>query len=151
MPSVDVAMARSLRGGVWGSIAESLDMSLAPRAIGDGVKDKATEVKTAFSSWDNCMEATYCKYVGPLLRPSLPGHHREVRSLANLPAVSQMASYRRHHYRQPYPLLRRLVYSPVLLLRCVLLLRMLRLPKVLRQLHGLLRYSGGQASQIPRQ
>ena len=57
MPSVDVAMARSLRGGVWGSISSSLASSLAPRDIVGQVND----VKTAFSSWDNCMQATYCK------------------------------------------------------------------------------------------
>lgn len=66
MPSIDVAMARSRRGGVWGSIAGSLDLSLAPRDLSD-VKGKANDVATAFSSWDNCMESTYCKYVAPAL------------------------------------------------------------------------------------
>lgn len=62
-------MARSLRGGVWGSIAQSLHSSLAPRDIG-GLQDKATDAATAFSSWDNCMEVNYCKYVAyfPRLR-----------------------------------------------------------------------------------
>ena len=59
MPSIDVAMARSLRGGVWGSITESLNRSMAPRGLGD----KAGEAAHALSSWDNCMQVTYCKYV----------------------------------------------------------------------------------------
>lgn len=29
------------------------------------VSDTVTDVKTAFSSWDNCMDVTYCKYVAP--------------------------------------------------------------------------------------
>ena len=61
-------MARSLRGGVWGSIAQSLHSSLARRDIGD-LQDKATDAATAFSSWDNCMEVNYCKYVGVSFLP----------------------------------------------------------------------------------
>lgn len=63
MPAVDVAMARSLRGGVWGSIAESLQSSLAPRDTFGGIQDKAGEAVNAFSSWDACMEQSYCKCV----------------------------------------------------------------------------------------
>lgn len=55
-------MARSLRGGVWGSIAQGLHSSLAPRDVA-GLQDKATDAATAFSSWDNCMDVNYCKYV----------------------------------------------------------------------------------------
>ncbi|SPO00878.1 uncharacterized protein DNG_03626 [Cephalotrichum gorgonifer] len=62
MPTIDVAMARSLRGGVWGSIAEGLQSSIAPRDVVGDIKNKASDAKLAFSSWDNCMQATYCKW-----------------------------------------------------------------------------------------
>lgn len=64
-------MARSLRGGMWESIAESLDLSsLAARDVSD-IKGEVSDAKTAFSSWDNCMNATICKYVAPFPRSSL--------------------------------------------------------------------------------
>lgn len=60
-------MARSLRGGVWGSITEGLRSSVQPRdTIGD-IKGEASDAAHAFSSWDACMETTYCKYVDPVL------------------------------------------------------------------------------------
>jgi hypothetical protein len=61
MPSVDVAMARSLRGGIWGSLAEALGDTLARRDTITDVKNKAGEAVNAFSSWDSCMRETYCK------------------------------------------------------------------------------------------
>lgn len=57
MPSVDVAMARSLRGGVWGSIVSGLGRDLQSRQITDTV----SEVGETLSSWDNCMAKDYCK------------------------------------------------------------------------------------------
>jgi hypothetical protein len=53
-------MARSLRGGVWGSIATSLRPAMERRDI----IGQANDIKTAFSSWDNCMQANICKYDG---------------------------------------------------------------------------------------
>lgn len=65
MPTIDVAMARSLRGGVWGSIRDSLARSvaanLARRDIVDSAKGKVSDVQKAFSSWDNCMDVVWCK------------------------------------------------------------------------------------------
>ncbi|KAK1752507.1 hypothetical protein QBC47DRAFT_59369 [Echria macrotheca] len=59
MPAVEVAMRRSLREG----FAELLVASLRP-ALGrrQDIVSQANDVKTAFSSWDNCMAATYCKW-----------------------------------------------------------------------------------------
>ncbi len=34
-----------------------------------GLVNDANNVKTAFSSWDNCMQATICKYVQDSSRP----------------------------------------------------------------------------------
>ncbi|KAM0332533.1 hypothetical protein ACHAQA_002816 [Verticillium albo-atrum] len=65
MPSVDVAMARSLRGGVWGSITAGIAASLQPRQITetvDNVGNAVTDVRTALSSWDNCMAVSWCKW-----------------------------------------------------------------------------------------
>ncbi len=68
MPSIDVAMARSVtnvESGVWErlthSLARSVVADLSRRSvIGDSV-DKVTDVAKAFSSWDNCMAASFCK------------------------------------------------------------------------------------------
>ncbi|KDN61798.1 hypothetical protein CSUB01_00343 [Colletotrichum sublineola] len=65
MPSIDVAMARSVRGGVWGSVVSSLAANIESRGITDTVNNagaQINDVRTAFSSWDNCMAATYCKW-----------------------------------------------------------------------------------------
>ncbi|TQN74020.1 hypothetical protein CSHISOI_01407, partial [Colletotrichum shisoi] len=63
MPTIDVAMARSLRGGVWGSVASSIAANIETRGITDTVNNagnQINDVKTALSSWDNCMAVTYC-------------------------------------------------------------------------------------------
>lgn len=57
MPSIDVAMARSLGGRAMGLVAASLRPVLDRR----GITDSANDIKNSFSSWDNCMAATYCK------------------------------------------------------------------------------------------
>ncbi|WQF77964.1 Putative [PSI+] induction protein [Colletotrichum destructivum] len=65
MPTIDVAMARSLRGGVWGSVASSIAANIETRGITDTVNNagnQINDVKTALSSWDNCMAVTYCKW-----------------------------------------------------------------------------------------
>ena len=65
MPSVDVAMVRSLRGGLWESVVDSVARSLAAEVVRrDIVADadnKVSEIKQAFSSWDGCMAHVYCK------------------------------------------------------------------------------------------
>lgn len=72
MPSVNVAMERSLRRGVVDGLMDLLSASLRPAlkrrdAITDA-QGQISDVKTAFSSWDNCMQAVYCKYA-PLCPP----------------------------------------------------------------------------------
>ncbi|GJN68604.1 hypothetical protein PLICBS_002647 [Purpureocillium lilacinum] len=66
MPSVDVAMARSLRGGVLDQlkdvVARAVVAGLSRRDIISDAQGKVTDVKTAFSSWDNCMKASFCKW-----------------------------------------------------------------------------------------
>jgi hypothetical protein len=61
MPPVDVAMERSLRRGYLDLFVASLRPALERR----GLSDQVSDVKTAFSSWDNCMAVAYCKYVSP--------------------------------------------------------------------------------------
>jgi hypothetical protein len=62
MPSIDVAMARSLRGGVWQIISDSINNELVRRNIVDDTRTKVDDFKTAISSWDNCMAANFCKW-----------------------------------------------------------------------------------------
>ncbi|KPM41783.1 hypothetical protein AK830_g4784 [Neonectria ditissima] len=66
MPSIDVAMARSLRGSTWHILKEAVGRSIAAelvrRGVVDDTSDKASDVATTFSSWDNCMEEAYCKW-----------------------------------------------------------------------------------------
>ncbi len=59
MPAVNVAMERSLRRGFM----ELLVASLRPAVGRRDIQGQITDVKTAFSSWDNCMQVNYCKYV----------------------------------------------------------------------------------------
>ncbi|KAL1844246.1 hypothetical protein VTJ49DRAFT_2303 [Mycothermus thermophilus] len=58
MPAVDVAMARSLRRGVLDLFVASLRPAVERR----GLTEQINDVSTAFSSWDNCMQVTYCKW-----------------------------------------------------------------------------------------
>ncbi|KAJ4396843.1 hypothetical protein N0V93_001065 [Gnomoniopsis smithogilvyi] len=60
MPSIDVAMARSVRGGVGGILARSLQAAFEKRSLITSAESNITSVKEAFSSWDNCMAAVYC-------------------------------------------------------------------------------------------
>lgn len=62
MPAVDVAMERSLRRGFLDLFVASLRPALGRRDL----SGQLTDVQTAFSSWDNCMEVDYCKYVSRL-------------------------------------------------------------------------------------
>lgn len=59
MPAVDVAMERSLRRGFLDLLAGSLRPALERKDL----QGQITDVKTAFSSWGNCMQASFCKYV----------------------------------------------------------------------------------------
>ncbi|TFB05741.1 hypothetical protein CCMA1212_001749 [Trichoderma ghanense] len=66
MPAVDVAMVRSLRGGIWESVVDSVARSLTAevikRDIVDDAGNKVSEIKQTFSSWDGCMSHLYCKW-----------------------------------------------------------------------------------------
>lgn len=66
MPHITQSMSRSVRVKAGNIVFDAL---LGRR----GVTDEVSSVKNSFSSWDNCMNATYCKYVAqtPLLEPSL--------------------------------------------------------------------------------
>ncbi|KFA53103.1 hypothetical protein S40293_05300 [Stachybotrys chartarum IBT 40293] len=59
-------MARSLRGGVFeilkNSLARGIAADLARRQIIDDVSDSVTDIQTALSSWDNCMAVSWCQY-----------------------------------------------------------------------------------------
>ncbi|KAG6040688.1 hypothetical protein E4U41_007419 [Claviceps citrina] len=63
---IDVAMARSLRPPAWklvrDAVARGVAQDLSRRSIVQDTQDKVTDVRTAFSSWDNCMKASFCKW-----------------------------------------------------------------------------------------
>lgn len=61
MPSIDVAMTRSLRGGVAEIVARSFQKAFEERGIISDASSSISDVKTALSSWDNCMSVTWCK------------------------------------------------------------------------------------------
>jgi hypothetical protein len=61
MPSIDIAMERSLRRSAVDLLIASLRPALESREVITDAQHKITDVKTAFSSWDNCMKASFCK------------------------------------------------------------------------------------------
>lgn len=74
MPSIDEAMARSLRGSAWEVVKDKFvrtivanlsrrDMLADAAQTSDEVAQKSEDFATAFSSWDNCMNVAWCKYV----------------------------------------------------------------------------------------
>ncbi|PHH61544.1 hypothetical protein CDD81_281 [Ophiocordyceps australis] len=66
MPSVDVAMMASRRDQVVQQVRNALlrrsAASLSQRDLLVDAADRVYSVKKAFSSWDNCMKATFCKW-----------------------------------------------------------------------------------------
>ncbi|KAK2072659.1 hypothetical protein P8C59_006997 [Phyllachora maydis] len=62
MPAVDIAMRRSLGDGFVDLLVASLRPAFERRDGITNIPGKVTDVKTAFSSWDNCMKASYCKW-----------------------------------------------------------------------------------------
>ena len=67
MPSIDAAMARSLQAGVWETTTNALKRSLSDSLVArqnvvEDTQNKVEDVTTALSSWDNCMQASFCKY-----------------------------------------------------------------------------------------
>ncbi|CCD45249.1 hypothetical protein BofuT4_uP050390.1 [Botrytis cinerea T4] len=58
MPHITTAMEWSRRRGIGEILVDSF---LRKRSITGDV----TSVKDSFSSWSNCMAATYCKFVAP--------------------------------------------------------------------------------------
>jgi hypothetical protein len=65
MPSIDVAMARSLQGSAIDKIRDAVVRGIVHevtrRNIIEDTTDKVEDIKTALSSWDNCMAANFCK------------------------------------------------------------------------------------------
>lgn len=57
-----MAMARSVAPGVGEIIGRSLKQAFLKRSLVSEAEGNISDVKTAFSSWSNCMEAVYCKY-----------------------------------------------------------------------------------------
>ena len=54
---------RTFREGLLDLIARSVAAGLVKRQSAvDDVQDGVRDAKTAFSSWDNCMQASFCKY-----------------------------------------------------------------------------------------
>ncbi|KAK0670714.1 hypothetical protein QBC41DRAFT_67321 [Cercophora samala] len=58
MPAVDVAMRRSVGEGFLDLLARAIHPALVRRNLEGQIGD----VRTAFSSWDNCMAQAYCKW-----------------------------------------------------------------------------------------
>lgn len=67
MPHITTAMHRSLRRGVGDIMLNSL---VGKRTI----TGEADNVKNTFSSWDNCMAKTYCKFVSLFALNALPNN-----------------------------------------------------------------------------
>jgi hypothetical protein len=59
MPHISEAMARSMRR----SVGEILVSSLMRRDAVTSATGEVSSVKNTFSSWNNCMKASYCKFV----------------------------------------------------------------------------------------
>ncbi|KAM0450252.1 hypothetical protein ACHAPV_003919 [Trichoderma viride] len=103
MPAVDVAMVRSLRGGLWETVKDSIARSLANEVIRrDIVADadnKISDVKAAFSSWDGCMAHVYCNGAArkQLDAPYVPqqsgGYRQEAPMAVNTPSHSTVPAF----------------------------------------------------------
>ena len=59
MPSINLAMEGSL--GRRGNLLDLVAASLGTVVQGRDAVNQAQDVATTFSSWGNCMKATYCK------------------------------------------------------------------------------------------
>ncbi|KAI0022591.1 hypothetical protein F4780DRAFT_185096 [Xylariomycetidae sp. FL0641] len=67
MPHIAVAMERSLQNRSLKDafvqlVARSTFAALTKRATVDDIKGDISDVRLAFSSWDNCMQADFCKW-----------------------------------------------------------------------------------------
>ncbi|KAI6093853.1 hypothetical protein F4821DRAFT_221593 [Hypoxylon rubiginosum] len=67
MPHIGVAMERSLQEGSLKDafvnlLARSAVAALGKRQSVGGIENGIKDAKTAFSSWDNCMQVNYCKW-----------------------------------------------------------------------------------------
>ncbi|KAG4216622.1 hypothetical protein PC116_g34897 [Phytophthora cactorum] len=67
MPHVGILMERSLqerslRDAFVDLFARSAVAALSKRQSLDSITGEIKDAKTAFSSWDNCMQASFCKY-----------------------------------------------------------------------------------------
>ncbi|KAK4193366.1 hypothetical protein QBC35DRAFT_103812 [Podospora australis] len=62
MPSINVAMERSLERGFKEGLADLLARSLEPVLARRNLEGQISDVRTTFASWDNCMSVTYCKW-----------------------------------------------------------------------------------------
>jgi hypothetical protein len=67
MPHIGAVMERSLAEpqgfgeALRNLVARSVVAAMTKPTDKRGISDSITDVKTAFSSWDNCMQAVYCK------------------------------------------------------------------------------------------
>ncbi|KAK3953231.1 hypothetical protein QBC32DRAFT_123498 [Pseudoneurospora amorphoporcata] len=62
MPTIDVAMRRSVQRGIVDGFVNLLVRSVQPALEERNVVQDFNDAKTAFSSWDNCMQVDYCKW-----------------------------------------------------------------------------------------
>lgn len=68
MPHIGLAMERSLQHRSWADAVVNLLSRSAVAALGkrqslDHISGDISDAATAFSSWDNCFQAAFCKYV----------------------------------------------------------------------------------------
>ncbi|KAM0198680.1 hypothetical protein ACHAPI_003697 [Fusarium lateritium] len=88
MPSIDEAMARSLKGSAWEIVKEKFartivahlerrDMIADAAQSTDAIAQGSEDFATAFSSWDNCMNVLWCNATKHLDDPYAPQsqHH----------------------------------------------------------------------------
>jgi hypothetical protein len=68
MPHIGIAMERSFQHSSWKDaaaklVARSAVAALDKRQSASDISGQINDAATAFSSWDNCMHANFCKYV----------------------------------------------------------------------------------------
>ncbi len=61
MPSIDVAMQGSLRRSALDLLVAAVRPAVEQRDVITSVQGQITDAKTAWSSWDNCIQSNICK------------------------------------------------------------------------------------------
>lgn len=145
MPHIGAAMERtlmpqrSLIDSALDLVARSVTAAMVKRdAVGDA-KQQVTDVKTAFSSWDNCMQASFCKCVASSLFFAPVAQAATFHYSITYADPRQVARHWHYDFCGLDCYLCRLVLHTLSMLWCFLLLQVFLLPEMLWKLLRLLR------------